>query len=94
MLNNIREGILTDGDRQTLNGRFIDKESSEYSHEAVHTFTENSLVNNHNQKELDGLPDDKITINAINKLPPNITDSVLNKFYQRSQMDTNGSGLA
>ena len=40
--------------------------------------------------KIEELPDNEITITAIDKLPPNITDAVLNKFYQRSQMDTNG----
>ena len=90
LLNNIRQGIVTDEDRRILESRFVAKESPGYPYEAVHIFAENSLVNSHNQKELDELPDNEITITAIDKLPSNITDSVLNKFYQRSQMDTNG----
>ena len=51
LLNNIRQGIVTDEDRQILKSRFVAKENSEYPNEAVHIFAENSLVNSHNKKK-------------------------------------------
>ena len=90
LLNNIRQGILTDEDRQILESRFIAPENPNYPFEAVHIFAENSLVNSHNQQKLDELPGNKIELIAIDKLPSNITDAVLDKIYQRSQMDTGG----
>ena len=90
LLNNIRQGILTEEDAAILESRFITEDNPEYPFDAVHIFAENSLVKNHNQLKLDELPGNEIELKAIDKLPSNITDSVLNRVYERSQMDTGG----
>ena len=90
LLNNVRKGILTDEDAGILESRFISEDNPEYPFNAVHIFAENSLVKNHNQLKLDELPGVLIELKAVDKLPSNITDSVLNRVYERSQMDTGG----
>ena len=90
LLNNIRQDILTEEDTAILESKFISQDNPDYLFDAVHIFAENSLVKNHNQCKLDELPGAEIELKAIDKLPSNITDAVLNRIYERSQMDTGG----
>ena len=90
LLNNIRIGVLTEQDQETLMSRFIEKTDPNYPTEAIHIWAENALVNEHNKRKLQELPGNSYEVLAIDKLPDNITDAVLEKVYERNQMDTGG----
>ena len=90
LLNNIREGFVTEYDIKILMSRFISKNDPDYPSEAIHIWSENSLVNDHNQQKLSELSGIEYELLAIDKLPDNITEAALNQVYERSQMDTGG----
>ena len=90
LLNNIRKGIVTEYDIKILMSRFISKNDPDYPSEAIHIWSENSLVNDHNQQKLSELSGIEHELLAIDKLPDNITEAALNQVYERSQMDTGG----
>lgn len=90
LLNNIRIGVVTERDTKTLLSRFVKYTDPNYPAEAIHIWAENALVNEHNRRKLRELPGTEYELLAIDKLPENITDAILEKVYQRSQMDTGG----
>jgi len=73
-----------------LSTRIIEPNDPNYPSDAIHIWAENVLVNQHNQNKLNALPGNKYDIIAIDKVPENITNAMLEKVYQRSQMDTGG----
>ena len=54
---------LTDSDLQTLQGRFVDQ-SGNYPKDALHTFAENSFVDNHNENIINQITEEKINISC------------------------------
>ena len=54
---------LTDSDLQTLQGRFVDQ-SENYPKDALHTFAENSFVDNHNENIINQITEEKINISC------------------------------
>ena len=90
LLNNVRVGIVTEENTKTLLSRFISKNDPNYPSEAIHIWSENSLVNEHNKQKLSELTGREYELVAFDKLPENITDAALEAVYQRSQMDTGG----
>ena len=90
LLNNIRLGMVEKHDEDLLRSKFIDKSHPNYPHDAMHIFAENQPVLDHNMNMLRLIEKPAFEINAIDKIPPNISNSALHNLYARSQMNTGG----
>ena len=90
LLNNIRVGNVTDNDVRILQSRFIEEDNPCYPVNAIHIWAENALVERHNMEILNNLPGPQHELVAFDQVPENISDSVLNKVYARTQMNTGG----
>ena len=90
VLNNIRQGKITDKDIKLLESRFISENNPDFPFDTIHIWAENAFVNEHNRKMLEQLPGEQKEILALDKIPENIPESVLNKIYERNQMETGG----
>ena len=90
LLNNIITGNITENDEKILKSKFIEKSGHNYCNEAFHIWRENDPVEKHNKKMLDSLPGAEYMISAVDKMPDNISDAILEKIYSLSQMKTGG----
>ena len=90
LLNNIRTGNIIVNDEKILKSKFIEKSDHNYCDEAFHIWAENDPVEKHNKKMLDSLPGAEYMIPAVDKMPDNISDAILEKIYSLSQMKTGG----
>ena len=88
LLNNIRTGNITENDENILKSKFIEKSDHNYRNEAFHMWAENDPMEKHNKKMLDSLPGAECMISAIDKMPGNISDAILEKIYSLSQIKT------
>ena len=90
LLNNIRTGNIIVNDEKILKSKFIEKSDHNYCDEAFHIWAEKDPVEKHNKKMLDSLPDAECMISAVDKMPENISDAILEKIYSLSQKKTGG----
>ena len=91
LLNNIRIGKVTDEDEITLKSRIICRDNPEYPLDALHIWAENIPVSEHNTYMLNNIEENQeFEISAVDTFPKNITQSMTNEIYSRTQMNTNG----
>ena len=90
VLNNVRIGEITEVDEEILKSRFVQKDDPNYPLNAVHIWAENALVNQHNMDMLQNIDDVPYELICDDTLPDNISDDILQKIYERSQMSTGG----
>ena len=93
LLNDVRVAELTTEDEQLLRSRFISKNSPDYPIEALHLFAENRPVLQHNQGMLDKLDGMSFLIPAIDEIPKNATDRLVQEAQNRKQSETGGLAL-
>ena len=93
LLNDVRVAELTTEDEQLLRSRFISKISPDYPIEALHLFAENRPVVQHNQGMLDKLDGMSFLIPAIDEIPKNVTDRLVQEAQNRKQSETGGLAL-
>ena len=65
LLNRVRVGITSEKDTEVLQARVISEEDSNYPHDALHVFTTNALVNDHNMKMIVTLDSQPMTFHAF-----------------------------
>ena len=90
LLINIRTGNIIENDEKILKSKFIEKSDHNYCNEAFRIWAENDPVEKHNKKMLDSLPGAEYMISAVDKMPGNISEAILEKIYSLSQMKTGG----
>ena len=83
LLNNCRIGKVTDDDISILKSRHIDHFPS-YPKNIIHLYAENKPATNHNIMMLEKLDEPCYSIEAVDKLPPNVT-SIKPLIYNKSQ---------
>ena len=93
LLNNIRTDNITENEEKILQSKFIEKSDHNYCKEAFHIWAENASVVEHNKKMLHSLPNTEYEIPAVDKIPDNISDRILEKTYSLSQVKTGGLAL-
>ena len=90
LLNNIRVGEVSKSDEQILKSRFIKENDPSYPKEAIHIWAENRPASDHNNNMLKNIDTLEHEILSIDKIPENISSSLIDSVYNRSQMETGG----
>ena len=90
LLNKVRIADINRDYENLLKSKFVKPEGEKYPHHAIHIWAENSPVNKHNALMLSNVANPLCVINAIDILPKNIQQSVINKVLNRNQMETGG----
>ena len=89
-MNKVRVGNMDDHAEELLQSRFISQTDLNYPVNAMHIWTENSPVCLRNEKMLETLTEPLHVINALDVLPKNVSVSVIDKAFNRSQSQTDG----
>ena len=90
LLNNVRKGKLTESDIDILRSRIITENHLDYPQHALHLFAENAPVLEHNEKKLLSLSSPICVINAIDKIPRDVPDTLVQNALNRKQSETGG----
>ena len=90
LLNNVRVDTLTEADEELLQSKFISKNDANYPLDALHLYAENNPVTEHNKMMLAKLDGTCITINAIDQVPKDIPQRLIEQMQQRKVTDTGG----
>ena len=72
LLNKIRIGVVDNEVERSLLSRFVAKDNPLYLRHAVHIFAENCSAVNHNDLMLNEMEGQKLSINAIDDIPPEV----------------------
>ena len=83
LLNRLRENAHTSADLEVLKSRIIDSKSSTYPKNSQHLFTENDLVDEHNQSAFTSCRDNKTSIAAIDDIIGHVSVDVKNDIRQK-----------
>ena len=90
LLNSVRVAELSIEDEHLSKSRFICKNSTDYPIEALHLFAENRPVSEHNEVMLDKLEGTSFLIQAIDEIPKNVAQRVVQEAQNRKQSETGG----
>ena len=90
LLNNIRLGVLDENDEQMLKSRFISTSDSNYPKDNIHIWAENKPVSDHISRMLKIIDFDVLEVRAIDKIPENIPNLLIDSMYNKSQVETSG----
>ena len=93
LLNGVRVSELNAEDEHLLRSRFISKNSPDYPIEALHLLAENRPVLQHSQAMLDKLEGMSFLIPAIDEIPKNVTQRLVEDAQNRKQSETGGFAL-
>ena len=79
LLNNVREGQLSETDIEILKARFISRESENYPMDALHIFAENEPARLHNAFIIEKVNHEIVEIKAIDQVPKGVPNHVYDK---------------
>ena len=90
LLNKVRTASLEECDETILKSRFVSQNDDNYPCDALHIFAENKPCQEHNSNMLKSNENVLCSIPAIDALPKNVSQNVIEKVLNRNQSETGG----
>ena len=88
MLNKIRTASLKECDETILKSRFLSQNDDNYPYDDLHNFAENKPCQEHDSNMLKSNENVLCSIPAIDALPKNVSQNVIEKVLNRNQSET------